>query len=173
MKSNLHLIIILGLPGTGKSTFAVAIAKKIKATHLNTDEIRTQLGLRSKYDLQTKSSVYQELLSRSKIKLKENQNVVVDATFSKNEWRKKFHDLADEFYCRISWIVIAADEAVIRERVSKKRQYSEADFGVYKKVRDGYDLMLYPHLVLYSDQYPMAEMTKKAMKYLNRLNNNS
>lgn len=173
MKTRFHLIIVLGLPGTGKSTFAAALAEKIKAAHLNTDKIRAQLGLRGQYDVETKSSIYREMLSLARNKLKENQHVIIDGTFSSNEWRNKFHDLVDEFSCIVSWFVIEADETIIRERVSKKRQFSEADFSVYKKVRNSYDPVLYPHLVLHSDKYSLEEMTEKALNYLMRSDNNS
>ena len=168
METKPLLIIVLGLPGTGKSTFAKALAKKIKAAHLNTDKIRARLGLRGKYDQETKSMIYQQMLSLARMKLKDNHQVIIDGTFSSNEWRKKILGLADEFSCMISWFVMEADEAIIQERISKKRQYSEADFSVYKKVRNSYDPILYPNLVLHSDRYSVDEMIEKALNYLKR-----
>ena len=168
METKPFLIIVLGLPGTGKSTFATAFAQKIKAEHLNTDKIRDQLGLRGKYDQETKSMIYQQMLSLARKKLKENQHVIIDGTFSNTEWRKKILSLANEFSCKISWFVMDADEAIIKERISKKRRYSEADFSVYKKVRNSYDPILYPNLVLHSDQYSVDEMIEQALNYLTR-----
>ena len=37
---NLKIILIMGLPGAGKTTLADALAKKIKAKRLNADEVR-------------------------------------------------------------------------------------------------------------------------------------
>ncbi|MBT8219913.1 MAG: ATP-binding protein [Bacteroidia bacterium] len=173
MEPNLLLIIVSGLPGTGKSTFAAALAKNINALHLNTDVIRDQLGLRGKYDAETKARIYQEMLSTTRFRLKENQNVIVDATFSNNEWRERFQKLADELHCTISWLVVEANEAIIRERVAKKRVYSEADFSVYKKVRDNYDPIRYTHLVLRSDEHAVHEMIEQAKQYLYRSEKNS
>lgn len=36
-------ILIMGLPGAGKTTLAVALAKRIKAVHFNADELRHNL----------------------------------------------------------------------------------------------------------------------------------
>ena len=39
---NLKIILIMGLPGAGKTTLADALAKKIKAKRLNADEVRKE-----------------------------------------------------------------------------------------------------------------------------------
>ncbi|MBK7408303.1 MAG: AAA family ATPase [Saprospirales bacterium] len=48
------LILITGLPGAGKSTFALALAAANGAVHLNTDRVRAKLGLRGHYDPESK-----------------------------------------------------------------------------------------------------------------------
>ena len=39
---NLKIILIMGLPGAGKTTLANALAKKIEAKRLNADEVRKE-----------------------------------------------------------------------------------------------------------------------------------
>jgi adenylylsulfate kinase-like enzyme len=42
--NRLKKILIMGLPGAGKSTLAKALAQRLNAVHLNADEIRTEIN---------------------------------------------------------------------------------------------------------------------------------
>jgi hypothetical protein len=54
----------------------------------------------------------------------------------------------------------------VRERVARQRPYTEADFQVYRKIKDAYDPLVIPHLVLDSELQSPAEMVRTAMEYL-------
>ncbi|MEP7110055.1 MAG: hypothetical protein ABI760_18820 [Ferruginibacter sp.] len=62
--------------------------------------------------------------------------MVLDATFYKNDIRKKFLDQA-EGRVGLIFIEIRANEPVVRERLRKTRPDSEADFEVNKKKNMG------------------------------------
>jgi predicted kinase len=160
------LAMITGLPGAGKSTFAVALAEKLNARHLNTDRIRNQLGKRGQYDPATKERVYQEMLRQTEETLKEGQPVVVDGTFYQHKLRQTFIDLAERLNCDIRWIEIRAEEATIRRRLKSERLDSEADFQVYLNIKAIYEPLNFGHLVLWSDQLSVAEMTERALDFI-------
>jgi hypothetical protein len=61
-----RLIIVCGLPGTGKTTFAETLSKRIHAIHLNTDRIRHAIGRQGQYSIALKATIYESLLLRSK-----------------------------------------------------------------------------------------------------------
>lgn len=161
-----QLILITGLPGSGKTTFARALAQAMEVPHLNTDGLRREMNLRGQYDEAIKQQVYQELLLRTTQHLQDGQSVVVDATFYTPTTRAPFLQLAAEQGVNIRWIELQADEDVIRNRVSYQRPDSEADFNVYLKIKEKYTAPAAPHLQLRSDQLSLAEMVRQARHYL-------
>ncbi len=156
---------ITGLPGTGKTTFAQFLAEALQGKHFNTDIIRDQLGLRGQYDQASKNRVYEALFFQTRTSLSQNIPVVVDGTFYKKELRKPFLDLAKEMDCPIHWVEITADEPIIKERVSQKRAYSEADFDVYLKIKADFEPMEEEHLILRSDQLTVEKMIELTKSY--------
>ncbi|MEL7250893.1 MAG: ATP-binding protein [Bacteroidota bacterium] len=161
-----QLILITGLPGTGKTTFARALAGEMGLPHYNTDNTRNALGLRGKYDPATKELVYQRLLELTKEQLQHGDSVVVDATFYTPVLRQPFIDLANELEVPARWIELEASEEVIRTRVSFKRPDSEADFSVYLDLKEQYTAPSCPHLKMRSDELLLADMVKRAKSYL-------
>jgi len=164
----MKMILITGLPGTGKSTFAKALAEATDAKHLNTDIIRDALGKRGQYDADTKAAIYAEMLRQTAQLLENGANVIVDGTFYQKKLRQPYLALAKKYGITIHWIEISAAEEVVRHRVSCCRDYSEADFDVYLKVKSQYEGLDAPHLALRSDQLSVPEMVEKTSIYLEK-----
>jgi len=160
------LIIITGLPGTGKTTVALALTQKLKAEHFNTDMIRMDMGLRGQYDRETKEQVYTVLLDKALSAMREGRSVVVDGTFYQSKLRAKFKHLATTLGVPIHWIELWAEPEVIRKRVGKKRLYSEADFEVHLKVKAMYEPILDPRLRLQSNDSNLSQLVEEILSYL-------
>jgi predicted kinase len=75
------LVIVCGLPGSGKSYFARALAERIGAKHLNSDEIRQHLFEDRSYSTREKIAVYRQMADLAFEYLEKDKRVVVDATF--------------------------------------------------------------------------------------------
>lgn len=160
------MIVVTGLPGTGKTTFAQALATEIKATHLNTDIIRDALGKRGQYDTATKAFVYENMLQQAETALHNGVDVIIDGTFYQQTWRKAFVQLAKKQQAAIYWIEIKADEALVRTRVSRPRPHSEADYAVYLKIKAAYEPIDMPCLELWSDRENLNDMIARAKIYV-------
>ena len=63
-----------------------------------------------------------------------------------------------------------ANESVISERLKITRADSEADFVVYKKIKDEWEPFNQDHLILQSTNDNIEEMLHKATDYLNLSN---
>ena len=162
------LIIVFGLPGTGKTTFATELAKELKVVHFNTDMIRHKLGKSGQYDVQTKSVIYQEMLRLTESELKNGHSVIVDGTFYKKSLREQYEKLADNYAATVKRIEMRASETIVLERLSRERRYSEADQMVYHIITGEFEAEEKPVQVLYSDQQEIREMVEEALAYIRK-----
>ena len=78
------VLIVFGLPGTGKSYFARHLARETGTSYLNTDIIRQELGRQGRYDRETSRYIYELLMERMADLLSEKQDIILDGTFKKS-----------------------------------------------------------------------------------------
>ena len=71
---------ITGAPGSGKSTIAKELVKRIDAELLRLDEIRRLITPKPSYSREEKELVYRALAYMGHLLVKKNFNVVFDAT---------------------------------------------------------------------------------------------
>lgn len=162
-----RLILVCGLPGSGKSFFAKRLSEKIKASYLSSDIYRKELFPNHRtYSEKEKQSVYDVLLSSAETNLIHHTSVVLDATFYKNNLRLPFYKLALQLNCPYSIIYISAEEMLIKERTSKIRQDSEADYSVYLKLKDVFERIEKPHLTLQSTNDNIDSLLSTALTFL-------
>lgn len=157
---------ITGLPGTGKTTFALALAKHLQLAHFNSDMLREELGLKGRYDAATKQLIYTTLLQRVEELLKQGESVIVDATFYKEELRAPFQQAADQLVVPLVWIELWAAAPTIKERVGQERPYSEADYEVYLRIKKDYEPLEIRHLDFWTDRLTIPEMIEETEAYL-------
>ncbi len=159
------IVIVFGLPGSGKSYFAFRLSILINAVYIKSDQVRKQVSGKRTYSLNEKMLVYQEMLLQMKEFIKQRRNLVLDATFYKNDIRKKFMDEVG-LNGGITFIEVIADESLIRERLKTTRLDSDADFEVYKVIKEQWEPLYEPHLILRSTNDNIAEMLLKTADYL-------
>lgn len=160
------LVLVCGLPGTGKTTIAQAIALRLNATHINTDRVRTVMGLLGHYSAEDKERVYAEMYRQARAALRKEGMVVLDGTFAAGEERARVQELAGETEADVHWIEVRAAEEAVRERVSVKRPFTEADYEVYRLVRDRWQPLDEIHLVLWTDRDTLDDLTEQAIRWL-------
>jgi predicted kinase len=157
------VVVILGLPGSGKSYFAKRLAKMIHAEYINSDRLRKEIFPRRSYSGGERAKVYDIMLKKMKEAVRQYKNLVLDATFHKNETRKPFIEQAKG---TLFFIEVWADKSIIKERLKKNRPYSEANFEVHQLIRQQWEPLEEPHLLLESTNRNIHSMLQKAAQYL-------
>jgi predicted kinase len=146
LDARVQLVVIGGLPGTGKTTLAAALGDELGWSVLRSDEMRKELaGLdpldhapaaygEGLYEPDVTKSTYDALFFRAGQLLARGESVVVDASFSKTTWRDMAVALAvdadsdlTELRCLLSADVAAARLAT---RVADGRDASDATASV-------------------------------------------
>jgi predicted kinase len=159
------VVIVFGLPGSGKSYFAERLAKKLNADYVNSDRLRKEMIPVRSYSVEEKAAVYNAMLEKMKGAVKQKRSIVLDATFHRIKTRRLFTQEVKE-KDGISFIEITADENLTRQRLKRERAYSEADFEVYKLIRGQWEPLHEPHLILESTDENIDSMLQKAAAYL-------
>jgi predicted kinase len=160
------IIIVLGLPGSGKSFFASRLAERLEALYISSDKVRIAMKARGKYKLEDKLLVYHEMVKKADQTLKQKKNVVVDGSFYHHKMRNLFTSLAEVHHTPIRFIEITAREEIITERLKKRRNESEADVEVYQLLKKQFEPLDTPHLEIKSDRDTIDEMLSEALNYL-------
>lgn len=126
------LLATVGLTGTGKSTIARALAKRLGLTILSSDVIRKKLagvplnerhfeGYRGGiYTPELNRRTYDKMYAEAGEILKQGDSVILDATFIKREGRLKAEHLAETAGADFGIIEVTLPENVIKERLDRR-----------------------------------------------------
>lgn len=145
------LLVVCGLPGTGKSTLARALGDRLNFEVLGTDPTRKRLAgaapsarLSSSYETgvyekEFSRRTYETLLATAENRLVRGEGVVLDATFREPAERARALGLGRRLAVPVLFVECRADEAeVMRRLVERARlagEASDADPAVYLRQR--------------------------------------
>jgi uncharacterized protein len=127
-----RLVLVGGLPGSGKSTLSVRVAAALGATVVRSDELRKAragLGTRSPtptavapdlYRPEVTEATYRLLLAESRRLLAAGHSVVADATFADPRWRDEARQLAAAAFADLDELRCVAPLEVLEERVARR-----------------------------------------------------
>ena len=137
-----RLVLVGGLPGTGKSTLADGLGRSLGSVVLRSDEVRKErAGLppdrpspaafgEGIYAPDATADTYGELLRRAGVALELGETVVLDASWTDAGWRAKARSVAEQHHADLVELRCVAPAAVaarrMRERAAGGRDPSDA-----------------------------------------------
>jgi aminoglycoside phosphotransferase family enzyme/predicted kinase len=140
------LILVGGLPGTGKSTLARGLAEQAGFCRIRSDVVRKELaGLSADeparspfgegiYAPDWTERTYAECLLRTERQLFDGNRAVVDASFSAERWRREFLDLAARLAVPAVLVLCQAEPEEARRRLKDRQgDASDADWSVHRQ----------------------------------------
>jgi aminoglycoside phosphotransferase family enzyme/predicted kinase len=146
------LILVGGLPGTGKSTLARGLTEQAPFSLIRSDLVRKELaGISPQtsapapfgegiYSEEWTERTYAECLRRAEEFLFEGKRVIVDASFGEERRRRDFLELAAWLAVPGVFILCQADPEAIRLHLSDRRgDASDADWSVYRKAAERWE----------------------------------
>ena len=141
------LILIGGLPGTGKSLLAASLAAAGNLRVIRSDVIRKKLaGITGGTNATTPSSAglytrewtdrtYAECLRLAEERFFEGERVIIDATFVEEARRRQFFEAAARWAIPVLFLVCEAEPAAVKARLEARRgDVSDADWSVYREI---------------------------------------
>jgi aminoglycoside phosphotransferase family enzyme/predicted kinase len=142
------MVLVAGLPGTGKSMLARGLRETCSFTWIRADEVRKRLaGLdplakqqpdidEGIYTSEWSDRTYAACLDRAADVCRAGGRALVDATFGENGRREKFVQAAIAWGVPVILLVVHAPPELVRERLAARSgDPSDADWSVYEALR--------------------------------------
>ena len=150
------LIIISGLPGTGKSYFSKRLAERVPCLVIESDALRKTLFSTPSYSPRESAQLFRTIHRLLRDLLEKGVSVILDATNLSERFREQLYGIADRLNIRLILVqVVAPPEVVYRRLESRARDsannsanYSDAGWAVYRRMQPAVDEIRRNHYVV-------------------------
>ena len=135
------LIVLMGLPGVGKSHCARLLSGRLGAAHVASDELRSRLFIAASYANEENRAVFAAATALVDALLGEGHRVVVDATNLVARNRAGTVEAARRRGIPVTYVRVTASDEDARGRLASRRtsrapgDHSEADEPIYERMR--------------------------------------
>jgi predicted kinase len=131
------LILLSGLPGSGKTTFAKKLARRLHVDIVESDAIRRSLTRQPTYSNIESGRVFAIAEEKVQRIIEQGRVALLDATNLARRDYRRFIRAADGAGARAVMVRVTAPEHEIHRRLSRPRRgHSQADVVVYERMRE-------------------------------------
>jgi predicted kinase len=163
----MQLIIFTGLPGTGKSTLASAIAQRLKIPLFARDRLEHTLRLSGIEYPASAYTAYDLMTTLAREQLNTGQSAMLDSVASPPKLRETWLALAQDYHADVRVIrCICSDEAVHRQRIAARDHWQPFTWEDVEKSKRSYVAWEIEALTLDAVR-PAEENIAAAVAYIN------
>jgi predicted kinase len=148
------LIMLCGLPATGKSYLARCLVEQMPFVIVETDFVRKTLFPSPTYSAQESNLVHDVCHALMGKLLKCGARVIFDATNLLEFHREKVYRLARSTAAKLVVVQTVASETVVKERLEKRKvarnpaDISDANWAIYQRMASVQQPIGHPHLTI-------------------------
>jgi len=171
--ANPALIIVSGLPGTGKSFFCRKLAERLDIVILESDSLRRRLFPAPSYGKEESTQLFRACHGLVEELLRKGISVALDATNLEEHNREQLYHIADQSGARLVVVRMEAPVEVVQRRLERRSRredqsdHSEADWNVYSKMKTTVDKIGRNHFAVDSSK-DIAPVIDKIVRLVNR-----
>ena len=161
------LVMLTGLPGTGKSHLARCLAEVIPFSIVESDRVRKTLFPNAQYSGEESHWVHLTCHAVMEKLLKKGVRVIYDATNLHERHREQVYRLADDLGVKLIVVKVTAPEAVASARLQGRQEnkdedqgVSDADWRVYRRMARDVDPIRRNFVVVDTSRDPDRAITK-------------
>lgn len=133
------LVVVSGLPGTGKSYFCSRLADRLPLAIVESDALRKTLFSSPSYSAGESARLFQVVHRLIESLLKKGVSLIFDATNLSERHREYLYSIAERLEVKLVLVRVEAPPQVVRGRLDARREDSErksdADWAVYQKMK--------------------------------------
>jgi predicted kinase len=139
--ANPALIVVSGLPGTGKSYFCRELAERIDLVILESDDLRQRLFPTPSYSKEESTQLFRACHGLVEELLRKGISVALDATNLEEHNREQLYHIADQSGAKLIIVRMEAPPELVQQRLEGRARRvdqsdrSEADWSVYSKMK--------------------------------------
>ena len=152
------LVVLCGLPGTGKSHFARELSRRTPFLSLGSDRLRKTLVSRPTYDREEHLRVFVAAHRLLEDLLRDGWRVIFDATNLTERIREPLYNMAQRLQVPLALVWFTAPLRTVRRRLADREsgrtydEYSDAGWPVYCRLSPGAEPISRPHYAVDSSR---------------------
>jgi hypothetical protein len=146
------VVVVSGLPGTGKTYFCGKLAERLPFVILESDALRKTLLPSPSYSAKESSRLFRAIHLLIERLLKKGISIILDATNLSERNREHIYSIADRFDAKLVMVRVEAPPEIVRERLTTRKlnsnNSSDADWAIYRKMQPSVEKIRRNHYVV-------------------------
>lgn len=168
------LVVVSGLPGTGKSYFCRRLAERTPIIIMESDVMRKTLFPSPTYSATESVRLFQAIHHLIEHLLKKGISLVLDATNLSERNRERLYHIAYQINARLVMVRVEAPPEVVQERLRNRadgtgseEDQSEADWAVFQRMKTSVQQIRRHHFAVDTSR-DIAPVLDKVVREVNR-----